>query len=200
MKCRCVETNKSAMSAGAETAPTSVSLLASLNFLSCRDDLFHILDGDFGAWRYHDGKSEKREQLQKRPHAQVRNQSYSVHWILIQPKTCHFTFDDISSTIQDKISFLGGRGSSPFLDKKHRGGRVRGPLRELEALLSEQVNSEPLDRQLIEAFKDFIAQNVAFSAWRNSSLYQIMFAGGTIANVWLNKVGDLERITFDKVC
>ena len=26
-----------------------------------------------------------------------------------------------------------------------------------------------------------------------------MFAGGTIANVWLNKVGDLERITFDKV-
>ena len=110
------------------------------------------------------------------------------------------TFYDISSTIQDKISFLGGRGSSPFLDKKHRGGRVRGPLRELEALLSEQVNSEPLDRQLIEAFKDFITQNVAFSAWRNSSLYQIMFAGGTIANVWLNKVGDLERITFDKVC
>ena len=33
-----------------------------------------------------------------------------------------------------------GRGSSPFLDKKHRG-RVRGPLRELEALLSEQVKS-----------------------------------------------------------
>ena len=25
-----------------------------------------------------------------------------------------------------------------------------------------------------------------------------MFAGGTIASVWLNKVGDLERITFDK--
>ena len=177
------------MSAGAETAPTSVSLLASLNFLSCRDDLFHILDGDFGAWRYHDGKSEKREQLQKRPHAQVRNQSDFVHWILM-----------IFRPLQDKISFLGGRGSSPFLDKKHRGGRVRGPLRELEALLSEQVNSEPLDRQLIEAFKDFITQNVAFSAWRNSSLYQIMFAGGTIANVWLNKVGDLERITFDKVC
>ena len=27
---------------------------------------------------------------------------------------------------------------------------------------------------------------------------QVMFAGGTIANVWLNKVGDLERISLDK--
>lgn len=51
----------------------------------------------------------------------------------------------------------------------------------------------------LELNKIFNAQNVAFSAWRNSSLYQIMFAGGTIVNVWLNKVGDLERITFDKV-
>lgn len=66
------------MSAGAETAPTSVSLLASLNFLSCRDDLFQILDGDFGAWRYHDGKSEKREQLLKRPHAQVRQCEFAL--------------------------------------------------------------------------------------------------------------------------
>ena len=45
---------------------------------------------------------------------------------------------------------MGGRGSSPLLDKKRR---LRGQLRELEALLAEQ--------------------NVAFSAWRTSSLYQV---------------------------
>ena len=105
--------------------------------------------------------------------------------------------------LQDKISYLGGRGSSPFLDKKHRGGRIRGPLRELEALLSEQVKNATVDFILPNgrnSEKYFHQQNVAFSAWRNSSLYQIMFAGGTIANVWFNKVGDLEKITFDKVC
>lgn len=65
--------------------------------------------------------------------------------------------------------------------------------------MSEQVNiMNPWIINLSNS-KTFITQNVAFSAWRNSSLYQIMFAGGTIANVWLNKVGDLERITFDKV-
>jgi hypothetical protein len=52
-------------------------------------------------------------------------------------------------------------------------------LRELELMLSEQ--------------------SVVFSSWRNSNLYQVMLANGLLASIWLNKCGDLERISIDKV-
>ena len=35
--------------------------------------------------------------------------------------------------------------------------------------------------------------------WRSSNLFQVMFANGLIANVFLNTMGDVEKISFDKV-
>ena len=41
--------------------------------------------------------------------------------------------------------------------------------------------------------------SVIWSAWRSSILLQIMFSNGLIANLVLDKLGNLERIVFDKV-
>jgi len=35
--------------------------------------------------------------------------------------------------------------------------------------------------------------------WRSSTFLQLMFSGGLIANIFLNSMGEVERITFDKV-
>ena len=75
---------------------------------------------------------------------------------------------------QDKLSYASSRGQSPFLDNK----KLRSNLRDFEIILSEQ--------------------SVAFSAWRNSKLFQIMFNTGLLVSIFLNKLGDIERIVFDK--
>ena len=41
--------------------------------------------------------------------------------------------------------------------------------------------------------------SVIWSAWRSSILLQIMFSNGLIASLILDKLGNLERIVFDKV-
>ena len=41
--------------------------------------------------------------------------------------------------------------------------------------------------------------SVIWSAWRSSVLLQIMFSNGLIASLVLDKLGNLERIVFDKV-
>ena len=35
--------------------------------------------------------------------------------------------------------------------------------------------------------------------WRSSTLYQMMFSNGVIANIFLNTMADVEKVTFDKV-
>lgn len=41
--------------------------------------------------------------------------------------------------------------------------------------------------------------SVIWSAWRSSILLQIMFSNGLIANLILDKLGNIEKVTFDKV-
>ena len=66
--------------------------------------------------------------------------------------------------------------------------RLRNNLRELEELLMT-TNATNTDGNL----------SVVWSAWRSSILLQLMFSNGLIANLMLDKLGNLEKITFDKV-
>lgn len=75
---------------------------------------------------------------------------------------------------QDKMSYAQGRGQLWMLE----GKRLKGSVKELEELFAEQP--------------------VIFNAWRSSTFLQLMFASGLIANVHLNKMGDLDKITYDK--
>ena len=80
--------------------------------------------------------------------------------------------------MQDKLSYASSRGQSPFLDNKKRPGKLRSHLKDFEVILSEQ--------------------SVAFSTWRNSKLFQLMFSSGLLVSIFLNKLGDIERLVFDK--
>ena len=66
--------------------------------------------------------------------------------------------------------------------------RLRNNLRELEDLFMA-TSSNNADGNL----------SVIWSAWRSSILLQIMFSNGLIASLVLDKLGNLERIVFDKV-
>ena len=66
--------------------------------------------------------------------------------------------------------------------------RLRNNLREFEDLLMA-TSSTSTDGNL----------SVVWSAWRSSILLQIMFSNGLIANLLLDKLGNLEKVTFDKV-
>ena len=66
--------------------------------------------------------------------------------------------------------------------------RLRNNLRDLEELLMT-TTSTSTDGNL----------SVVWSTWRSSIFLQIMFSNGLIANLTLDKLGNLERITFDKV-
>jgi len=78
---------------------------------------------------------------------------------------------------QDKASFAVGRGQKWFLENK-RPEKIRTALKEFEELLSEHA--------------------IVFCQWRNTKFLQVVVQNGVIVNVWLNKLGDLHRITFDK--
>ena len=41
--------------------------------------------------------------------------------------------------------------------------------------------------------------NVVFWAWRSSTKFQLMFSNGCIANIYLDKTANIEKISFDKV-
>ena len=43
-----------------------------------------------------------------------------------------------------------------------------------------------------------LEQNVIFSTWRGSRIFQIVLQTGLIVNIALNKLGDLSRISYDK--
>ena len=66
--------------------------------------------------------------------------------------------------------------------------RLRNNLRELEDLLVT-TTSTSTDGNL----------SVVWSTWRSSIVLQIMFSNGLIANLMLDKLGNLEKVTFDKV-
>ena len=66
--------------------------------------------------------------------------------------------------------------------------RLRNNLRELEELLMA-TSTTSTDGHL----------SVVWSAWRSSILLQVMFSNGLIANIILDKLGNIEKVTFDKV-
>ena len=66
--------------------------------------------------------------------------------------------------------------------------RLRNNLRELEDLLMA-ASSTSTDGNL----------SVVWLGWRSSVLLQIMFSNGLIANLQLDQLGNLEKVTFDKV-
>jgi len=78
---------------------------------------------------------------------------------------------------QDKASFAMGRGQKWFLENK-RPERLRTALKEFEELVSEH--------------------SIVFCKWRSSKLLQLVLQNGVIVHIWLNKLGDLLRISFDK--
>jgi len=78
---------------------------------------------------------------------------------------------------QDKASFAVGRGQKWFLENK-RPERLRTALKEFEELVNEN--------------------SIVFCKWRSSKFLQIVVQNGVIVNIWLNKLGDLLRISFDK--
>ena len=59
--------------------------------------------------------------------------------------------------------------------------RLKGNLKELEEYLAAPELS------------------VVFSAWRTSSKFQMVFSNGCIVSISLDKMANLEKITFDKV-
>eukprot|EP00095_Tigriopus_kingsejongensis_P005084 maker-scaffold159_size295958-snap-gene-1.25 protein:Tk05084 transcript:maker-scaffold159_size295958-snap-gene-1.25-mRNA-1 annotation:"wd repeat-containing and planar cell polarity effector protein fritz-like" len=75
------------------------------------------------------------------------------------------------------MAFTSDRGHILLLDNK-RPHKLRQGLRDFELVLYEQ--------------------KVVFSIWQSSSLFQIMFHTGLFVHVHLNKLGDIERIQFDK--
>ena len=77
----------------------------------------------------------------------------------------------------DKTSFSVSRGQQWYLDNK-RPRRLRSCLKELEDLVSEQ--------------------SVIFSKWRSGGLFQLVLQSGLIANIRVNKFGDLTNISYDK--
>jgi WD40 repeat protein len=78
---------------------------------------------------------------------------------------------------QDKASFAAGRGQKWFLENK-RPERLRTALKEFEELVSEN--------------------SIVFCKWRSSKFLQLVVQNGVIVGIWLNKLGDLLRISFDK--
>lgn len=42
-------------------------------------------------------------------------------------------------------------------------------------------------------------QAVVFSKFRNQNLFQLVLQSGTIVNIHLTKLGDIDKIIFDKV-
>ena len=66
--------------------------------------------------------------------------------------------------------------------------RLRNNLRELEDLLMTS-SATSADGNL----------SVIWSAWRTSSLLQIVFSNGLIASLQLDKLGNIDRVSFDKV-
>ena len=75
---------------------------------------------------------------------------------------------------QDKLTFSRSRGQVTLLE----GKRLKSAMKELEELMLEQ--------------------SIVFSSWRSSTFIQMMFASGLIANIYLSKLGDITKVTFDK--
>ena len=65
---------------------------------------------------------------------------------------------------------------------------MRNNLRELEDLLLASSTTSA-DGNL----------SVIWSDWRTSSLLQIVFSNGLIASLQLDKLGNIEKVSFDKV-
>ena len=75
---------------------------------------------------------------------------------------------------QDKLTFSRSRGQVTLLE----GKRLKSAMKELEELMLEQ--------------------SIIFSSWRSSTFIQMMFTSGLIANIYLSKLGDIAKVTFDK--
>ena len=111
----------------------------------------------------------------------IRETDFGVFRVKDKNDLKHISKGEVGSAAyyaQDKLSYATQRGISSVLDNK-KNQKLKANLREFEGLLSEM--------------------NIVFSNWRSPKLYQIMFHTGLLANIWLTKLGDIEKITFDKV-
>ena len=77
----------------------------------------------------------------------------------------------------DKLTFSTGRGQVVRLDNK-RPARLRSSLRELEEAMAEC--------------------SVVWCRWRSPRLLQLVLTSGLVASLWVNRLGDLERVVLDK--
>ena len=77
----------------------------------------------------------------------------------------------------DKLTFSTGRGQVVRLDNK-RPARLRSSLRELEEAMAEC--------------------SVVSCRWRSPRLLQLVLTSGLVASLWVNRLGDLERVVLDK--
>ena len=86
----------------------------------------------------------------------------------------------------DKMTYANGRGLTWFVEQgpqkrpNPNGKRLRSNLKELEEILAAPDLS------------------VVLSQWRSSTRLQLMFSNGCIANLFLDKLANVERIVFDK--
>ena len=111
------------------------------------------------------------------------------------------------------------RGNKVFIDGK-RPHRLRGHLRELEDLLranppstgvvaSPSTSAASPDTNLgspemslastVPSSEPGQTNQVVLTAWRSSTFLQLMFSNGLMANIFLDNMGDVQRIAFDKV-
>lgn len=79
---------------------------------------------------------------------------------------------------KDKMAYASDRGHNLLLDNK-RPHKLRQAFRDLELVLSEQ--------------------KIVFSGWNSASLFHLMLHTGLMIHIHLSKLGDVERIGFDKV-
>lgn len=78
---------------------------------------------------------------------------------------------------KDKMAYASDRGHNLLLDNK-RPHKLRQAFRDLELVLSEQ--------------------KIVFSGWNSASLFHLMLHTGLMIHIHLSKLGDVERIGFDK--
>ena len=111
--------------------------------------------------------------LTSREDVQVRDTDFSA--FKYQDKTS--TRADNRPYAHDKLTFATGRGQVVRLDNK-RPTRLRSSLRELEEAMAEC--------------------SVVWCRWRSPRLLQLVLTSGLVASLWVNRLGDLERVVLDK--
>ena len=112
--------------------------------------------------------------LTSREDVQVRDTDFSA--FKYQEKTGSSPRDG-RPYAHDKISFATSRGQVVRLENK-RPTRLRSNLRELEEAMAEQ--------------------SVVWCRWRSPTLFQLVLTSGLVASLWVNRLGDLERVVLDK--